>query len=99
MKIESYEKSNCTVNGDEIQCLRSPVKTIFSIDIIQNRILQEDDSQKTFFTIDSKTIQDHEIIIYTVHTATGERLNITVSDVSIRIQSLVYKEQYTVFDL
>ena len=49
--------------------------------------------------IDSKTISNQETIIYNVHTATGERLNIIISERSIKIQSLVYKEQYTEFDL
>ena len=99
MRIESNEKNSCTVQGDEIQCLRNPIKTIFTIDILQNRILQEEDSQKTSFMIDSKTISNQETIIYNVHTATGERLNIIISERSIKIQSLVYKEQYTEFDL
>lgn len=99
MIIESNGKNSCTVQGEEIQCLRNPVKTTFTIDILQNKIMQEEDSQKTIFLIDSKAIPNQETIIYNVHTATGERLNITITDRSVKIQSLVYKDQYTEFDL
>ena len=98
--LESNQKNYCSKEADDtINCLRSPVKTIFYIDIVQNRIFQQDDSQKIAFIIDSKSIADKETIIYKIHTATGERLNFIVSEYLIKIQSLVYKDQYTEFEL
>lgn len=99
MTIETNEKSRCIRYDDQEECFREPVKTTFYIDISLNKILQEEDSQKTLFTIDSKAIPNSKTLIYSVHTATGERLTITISDRSVKIQSLNYKDQYTQFDL
>jgi hypothetical protein len=100
VELESNQKNSCTILADgQVECFRSPVKAFFYIDYGQNTILQKEDSQKTSFVIDSKTIQNRETIIWNVHTATGERLTITVSDRSVKIQSLTYKDSYTEFDL
>ena len=100
LKYESNQKHSCTVLADDqIECFRSPVTTIFAIDILQNRILQQEDSQRTSFMIDSKTIPNPETIIYNAHTATGEKFAITITGQSIKIQSFTYKDRYTEFDL
>jgi hypothetical protein len=100
IELESNQKNSCTILADDqIECFRSPVKTFFYIDYHQNTILQKEDSQKTSFMIDSKTIPNQETVIWNVHTATGERFIITVSDRSVKIQSLTYKDRYTEFDL
>lgn len=98
IRIETNEKKRCTVQDDNIECFRTSVTTIFTVDYSLNRILQEEESQKTIFVIDSKAFPSQETILYNVHSATGERLTITISDRSVKIQSLVYKDQYTQFD-
>jgi hypothetical protein len=100
IELESNQKNSCTILADgQTECVRNPIKTFFYIDYGRNTILQKEDAQKTAFIIDSKTISNRETIIWNVHTATGERLTITVSDRSVRIQSLAYKDSYTEFDL